>query len=60
MHERFNGQNKNLQTPPKTENEGIQRISLKTVQETGLILLLDGEVGRSKRTAATSTAKPVS
>jgi hypothetical protein len=33
--------------PGKTENEGIQRILSKTVRQAGLILLFDGEVGRS-------------
>jgi hypothetical protein len=36
---------KNLQTPGKAANEGIQRVLLKTVQKAGLILLFDGEVG---------------
>jgi hypothetical protein len=34
-------------SPGKTENEGTPRVLLKTDQETGLILLFVGEVGRS-------------
>jgi hypothetical protein len=39
-------ENEKPSDPGKTENEGIRRILLKTDQETGLILLFVGEVGR--------------
>jgi len=42
-----NFENKKPSNSGKTENEGIQRILPKTVRQAGLILLFDGEVGRS-------------
>jgi hypothetical protein len=41
------GQNKKASNSGKTGNEGILRIPMKRVHRAGLILLFDGEVGRT-------------